>query len=1035
MFYWANSGSSGCGSEPLDSVGNMSKSDILRGIITEKLSTAAREILAVVERTVADYEEEAVGFKREIDRQRRQLELLQPRVKLERRDLDIHELMVMTKDKEEEEQQQHTYPPELTPDLHSREVVMEARQEDEQHTQQPDVEDIEAPGLLLYSENHFEEEAVEMPSVQPETSSTLKEPDHQIPARLFSPKVQSDGGKPRSTSDTHLDFRIRILEDCPGNVLSNTVFQNSPVQHLKCPRDLPEADFLGLLRSTFPQLANEEHVHFFKSSKNRLLQHLEVKSLTPEEIYQAIRSAGNSALYIRLKMTTPALQQWLMKPKIAQVFEKYPLGHLRCPRGLQEDDFLELLRSTFPQLATDEPLDFFMSSTNRKLRPLKVDPRTPEEIYKAIKSCGHSALYIKPKKKDVDSSSATTSADQTENSTRRESSNPLISDTQTPLDFRICILEDSAIDVLSNIVFKKYPLQDLRCPRGLQEDDFLDLLRSTFPQLANDESLDFFISSRNRKLRPLKVDPRTPEEIYKAIGSCGHSALYITPKAAKKEEKDLQCLQTNVDPPSSDAEAKRSEKAGLQTSSPTEQVDGSTVEVLPSCSTSENQQTEKDAADSEMDTSDDMNGNEVSDGDGDWEPDPTPQLPKTTKKDVVELCVKRHDADSEMDTGDDMNGDEVSDGGGDWEPDPTPQLPKTKTKQVVKDCVKRLKSVTPCKVCGIGYTFFGSLIKHSWSHVDEQNVCGVCGKTFDSVEELKEHIQNYQKTYDCSVCGKSFYSKDGLRSHTLRHTGNLPYKCSVCGKTFDRMSVLRSHRWVHVEEKPFRCDICPKSFAFKAQLTAHTMAHICKEQYHCNICGKSVSDRKSLSRHRLTHTEEQRYCCHVCGKCFKLHSTLKLHEQIHTVREQSYLCDICCKTFMSNSTLKAHMRTHSTERPFICVTCNKGFVAKAELKKHIRVHTGEAPYGCNICGRFFKQRAALNSHVRGHSGIKQYVCEICGKAASRKSHLKIHMRTHNGERPYKCTLCDKAFTQSHCLKSHMETHEPEEENPIPSQMV
>ncbi|KAM9426035.1 uncharacterized protein KZ484_015772 isoform 2-T2 [Pholidichthys leucotaenia] len=63
----------------------MSRSDILRGIITEKLNTAAREILAVVERTVADYEEEASDFRQEIDRQRRQLELLQPQVKLERR--------------------------------------------------------------------------------------------------------------------------------------------------------------------------------------------------------------------------------------------------------------------------------------------------------------------------------------------------------------------------------------------------------------------------------------------------------------------------------------------------------------------------------------------------------------------------------------------------------------------------------------------------------------------------------------------------------------------------------------------------------------------------------------------------------------------------------------------------------------------------------------------------------------------------------------------------------------------------------------
>ena len=84
MFFWMKR--PGGGPAALDGLGNMSKAEILRGIVTEKLSTAAQEILAVVERTVAGYEEEASGFRREIDRQRRQLELLlQPRVKLERR--------------------------------------------------------------------------------------------------------------------------------------------------------------------------------------------------------------------------------------------------------------------------------------------------------------------------------------------------------------------------------------------------------------------------------------------------------------------------------------------------------------------------------------------------------------------------------------------------------------------------------------------------------------------------------------------------------------------------------------------------------------------------------------------------------------------------------------------------------------------------------------------------------------------------------------------------------------------------------------
>ncbi|KAM9836859.1 uncharacterized protein ACBR49_019273 [Aulostomus maculatus] len=83
MFYWMRR-SAGT-RDTLDGLAAVSKAEILRGIVTEKLTTAAQEILAVVERTVAGYEEEASGFRREIERQRRQLELLlQPQVKLER---------------------------------------------------------------------------------------------------------------------------------------------------------------------------------------------------------------------------------------------------------------------------------------------------------------------------------------------------------------------------------------------------------------------------------------------------------------------------------------------------------------------------------------------------------------------------------------------------------------------------------------------------------------------------------------------------------------------------------------------------------------------------------------------------------------------------------------------------------------------------------------------------------------------------------------------------------------------------------------
>lgn len=78
-------------------------------------------------------------------------------------------------------------------------------------------------------------------------------------------------------------------------------------------------------------------------------------------------------------------------------------------------------------------------------------------------------------------------------------------------------------------MFKKFPVQELQCPRGLQEPDFLSLLRSTFPQLAADKPFDVFTSDRSRRLHPLRVKTLTPEEICRTIRSmgAGNSALYI----------------------------------------------------------------------------------------------------------------------------------------------------------------------------------------------------------------------------------------------------------------------------------------------------------------------------------------------------------------------------------------------------------------------------------------------------------------------------------------------------------------------------
>ncbi len=74
---------------------------------------------------------------------------------------------------------------------------------------------------------------------------------------------------------------------------------------LECPRGLQEADFLQLLKSTFPQLsADNQHFDILTSDKKRRLQPLKLKTVTPEEIHSNLSCTGweKSTIYIRLKV-------------------------------------------------------------------------------------------------------------------------------------------------------------------------------------------------------------------------------------------------------------------------------------------------------------------------------------------------------------------------------------------------------------------------------------------------------------------------------------------------------------------------------------------------------------------------------------------------------------------------------------------------------------------------------------------------------------------------------------------------------------
>ncbi|KAF3698187.1 Zinc finger protein 181 HHZ181 [Channa argus] len=965
----------------LDTVVSLSKVEILRGIITEKLTTAAQEIFAVVERTVAGYEEEASGFRQEIDRQRRQLEVvLQPEIKVEATE------------------EEHLSPI-CEPVREEATGGVELSEDDEQHKYEPNM------GFIYSTEDEYDEGVEKQPVLSPtQHQEHLAEPDYEPASRLLPASVpfkRKNGGRHKVTKpQNHIDLRIRILEDSQIEVLSVSVFKKYPLHELQCPCGLQEADFLNLLRSTYPQLAADNPFEIFLTDHTRRLKPLKVTTLTPEELYATLKStgAGNSALYIRLKTqvepeagnenihppqrtaaadsastsdqlrphtrsfpttVSPAkrkcgrhrnsepqthvdlririLEDWQIDVLTGSVFKQYPLHELQCPCGLQEADFLSLLRATFPQLAADKPFDVFITNHRKRLQPLKVNTLTPEELYRTIRSIGNSALYIRLKppeelwtlkkhnhilqRNEAASKDSRSTFEPTRLNSRAESDKPQITELQNPIDLKIRVLEDSQIDVVTSRVFKKYPVQELQCPRGLQEADFLDLLKSTFPQLAADKPFEICTTDRTKRLHPLKVNTLTPEEIHGTFKFSRPSTIFIQLKAQEGVKLNVEhFLRRTVD--AAKYYPSTSDQTTLHNSVNVQQKDNSQQINIES---GEAEDTDHESASlwslqSLIPSESEKDGDEASDRDDNWKPETRNANLRNNESQNVR---KRQRAERS-----------------------NIKVIRSKQSKVTENGEAALR--LSCKVCNILRGSMKMLVKHAWSHVDDpEGRCGVCGQRS---EELKSHLQSYLKTHSCDICGKSFLSYNGLKGHIAQHKGKRPYNCKICHKAFANNSGLNNHKWVHAVDKPHKCGICQKACVSKIRLKLHMATHSNKKSFSCITCRKSFSNLETLSKHMVSHSSYPE------------------------IRVKSYICKICSMRFYTNEKLQRHLRNHSRERPHACTKCDKQFLAKA--------------------------------------------------------HLLIHMRVHTGQKPFKCPVCDKAFSQSHCVKRHMKTHKVEENSSL-----
>ncbi|XP_040037368.2 uncharacterized protein LOC120822079 [Gasterosteus aculeatus] len=471
---------------------------------------------------------------------------------------------------------------------------------------------------------------------------------------------------------------------------------------------------------------------------------------------------------------------------------------------------------------------------------------------------------------------------------QRQPGRPQISDAQNHLDLRIRILEDSRADVLSTGALKKCPTLRLKCPRGLREPDFLDLLRSSFPQqCGGDGRFEVLTSDRRRRLRPLRVAALTAEEIDRnAGGSGGKSTIYIR-------------LKTNTGPQAAageDAAGPRSPQE-VEGNGDMETEDGGTAEPAGSKGRG-NHDVEKEEG----------GGEEAANhSDEDWKPDGSDPLlqPEAARQKAGGSAAERTE-----DVG-------------------VPSCPV---------CGAPCQSEAEPHDCNVCRTAFAQKAPEDRRKLQKAGKPNKCPQTRRKALKRQPGAAAGEKAHLCGVCGKSLSDYRSLTRHKMTHSGERPHSCQTCGRRFKLPGTLRQHEKIHAaRERSHLCDVCCKMFLTSKQLQIHLRTHSEEKPYRCGECGRGFTTKGPLTIHMRVHTGEAPYRCPDCGWAFKRKINLDNHVTIHSGL-RPFVCGVCGKACARKSYLTVHMRTHSGERPYKCPLCDKAFTQSHCLKTHRKSH-------------------------------------------------------------------------------------------------
>uniref|UniRef100_A0A8C6TJA0 C2H2-type domain-containing protein n=1 Tax=Neogobius melanostomus TaxID=47308 RepID=A0A8C6TJA0_9GOBI len=503
------------------------------------------------------------------------------------------------------------------------------------------------------------------------------------------------------------------------------------------------------------------------------------------------------------------------------------------------------------------------------------------------------------------------------------------------IKLRIGLLKNSPdTDPSNNALPLDEPVEMILCQQNLSESDFINLLRSTFPELRENKPFEAYLadSSTGSHLQ----NRMTATELYATFQSLKQQQFDFYIQLKGHEETCETPLLNDERPTTEDLDEEAPSEMG-DTSELTDEKDGASSVDSPDQSEDDN--------DSESEYEE-------------FSPAPKKRRRKkrrTQKPNCVscKVCGQLFNSETIL------------------------------TKHALSHVDNPDKSL--CGVCGLQLESPEELKSHLETH-QKLHQCDTCGRYFLSFYTCKKHMMEKK-------CVREKDTDTSQKGHKLNQDKR--YRCDMCPQLFKYKAQLGVHYRKHTGEGKCSCDVCGKCLVDYRSLCRHRLTHTGQKNFGCKTCGMMFTTNQGLKSHEKTHSaREKTFLCDVCSKSFYTNALLLLHQKRH---DDSFnvKCPVCDKTLKGG--LMVHMKIHTGEKPFSCSECGRKFGTRKCLRQHMNSHLGVRPFTCTVCGYTCRRKGHLKEHTRIHSGHKPYKCSLCDKAFSQSHCLKTHMKTHQTE--------------------------------------